>query len=102
VSRRVALFTVVLTVALVAALALAPVALATGNDVGHNVGALLRRYAGEVYGGLIAAVGLTFLMNRRLNELAIFFVAAVMVGWLVFSPDQVANAARAIAGQVLP
>lgn len=101
-SRRAALFTAVLLVALVGALTLAPAALAAGNDVGHNVGSLLRRYAGEVYGGIIAAVGLTFLMNRRLNELAVFFVAAVMVGWLVFSPDQVADAARAIAGQVLP
>jgi hypothetical protein len=31
-----------------------------------------------------------------------FFVAAILVGWLVFSPDQVANAARAIGQQVLP
>ena len=31
-----------------------------------------------------------------------FFVAAVVVGWLVFSPDQVADAARAIGERVLP
>lgn len=101
-SRRAALFSAVLVLALAAALALAPAALAAGNDVGHNVGSLLRRYASEVYGGIVAVVGLVFLINRRLNELALFFVAAVMVGWLVFSPDQVADAARAIAGQVLP
>lgn len=77
-------------------------ALAAGNDVGRNLGSLLRQYAGEVYGGIIAVVGLVFLFNRRFTDLAMFFVAAVMVGWLVFSPDQVANAARAIGQRVLP
>ena len=84
------------------ALALPAQALAAGNDVGHNLASVLRRYAGEVYGGIVAVVGLVFLVNRRLTELAVYFVAAVMVGWLVFSPDQVASAARAIGDQVLP
>jgi hypothetical protein len=82
---------------------LAPAAaLAAGNDVGHNVGALLRQYAGEVYGGIVAIVGLVFLLNRKFTDLAMFFLAAVLVGWLVFSPDQVADAARAIGHRVLP
>lgn len=85
-----------------AALALPPEALAAGNDVGRNLGSALRRYAGEVYGGILAVVGLVFLLNRRFTELAVYFVAAVLVGWLVFSPDQVADAARAIGNQVLP
>jgi nitrate reductase gamma subunit len=101
-SRRAALFSLALVVSLAMVLLLAPTALAAGNDVGHNLGALLRKYAGEVYGGIVAVVGLVFLINRRLSELAVFFVAAVLVGWLVFSPDQVANAARAIGQQVLP
>jgi hypothetical protein len=85
------------------ALLLAPsAALAAGNDVGRNLGSLLRQYAGEVYGGILAVVGLVFLFNRRFTDLAMFFLAAVMVGWLVFSPDQVANAARAIGQRVLP
>lgn len=85
------------------ALLLAPaVALAAGNDVGHNIGSLLRQYAGEVYGGIVAVVGLVFLVNRKFTDLAMFFLAAIMVGWLVFSPDQVANAARAIGQRVLP
>jgi len=78
------------------------VALAAGNDVGHNLGSLLRHYASEVYGGIVAVVGLVFLLNRRFTDLAVFFVAAIMVGWLVFSPDQVADAARAIGQRVLP
>lgn len=86
----------------VAALIVPPQALAAGNDIGHNLGATLRKYAGEVYGGIVAVVGLVFLLNRRFNELAVYFLAAVLVGWLVFSPDQIANAARSIGDQVLP
>lgn len=85
-----------------ALLAFPAVALAAGNDVGHNIGSLLRQYAGEVYGGIVAVVGLVFLVNRKFTDLAMFFLAAILVGWLVFSPDQVANAARAIGQRVLP
>jgi hypothetical protein len=82
---------------------LAPEALAqTGNDVGQNLGDLLRRYAGQVYGGVIAIISLVFLINRRYTELGLFFIAAVLVAWLVFSPDQVAETARGIGDQVLP
>lgn len=77
-------------------------ALAAGNDVGRNIGQLLRHYASQFYGGIIAIVGLVFLVNRKFTDLAVFFVAAVLVGWLVFSPDQVADAARAIGQRVLP
>jgi hypothetical protein len=77
-------------------------ALAAGNDVGRNIGQLLRHYASQIYGGVIAIVGLVFLLNRKFTDLAVFFVAAILVGWLVFSPDQVADAARAIGQRVLP
>ncbi|HEX3609949.1 MAG TPA: hypothetical protein VHU14_09840 [Solirubrobacterales bacterium] len=98
-------FGVALLLALAAAvLLLAPAAAlaASGNDVGHNIGSTLRHYAGEVYGGILAIVGLVFLLNRKFTDLAVFFVAAVLVGWLVFSPDQVAEAARAIGQRILP
>lgn len=101
-SRRLAVFSLALVAVLAFALALAPAALAAGNDIGHNLGSLLRKYAGEVYGGIVAVVGLVFLINRRFTDLAMFFVAAILVGWLVFSPDQIADAARAIGRQVLP
>jgi hypothetical protein len=81
---------------------LVPEALAqSGNDVGRNLGGLLRRYAAQVYGGVIAIISLLFLLNRRYTELALFVLAAVLVAWLVFSPDQVARTARAIGDQVL-
>ena len=100
--KRRALFAATLVTALLCAMALAPSALAAGNDVGQNLSSLLRKFAGELYGGIVALVGLVFLFNRRFTDLAMFFVAAIMVGWLVFSPDQVANAARIIGKQVLP
>lgn len=85
------------------ALLLAPgAALAAGNDVGRNLGGTLRQIAGEVYGGIIAIVGLIFLLNRKFTDLAMFLLAAVLVGWLVFSPDQVAAAARALGDRILP
>lgn len=100
-SRRLRIASMAALVAV--ALLLAPAAaLAAGNNVGHNIGSLLRDYAGQIYGGIVAIVGLVFLLNRKFTELAMYFVAAVMVGWLVFSPDQVADAARAIGQRVLP
>lgn len=89
-------------VALALLLAVVPDALAqSGNDVGRNVGDLLQGTATQIYGGIVAVVGLIFLINRRYTELAIFLVATVVVAWLVFSPDQIASAARAIGRQVL-
>jgi hypothetical protein len=102
VSRRLAV-ALALSVVLAAALWLAPEALAAGgNDVGRNIGAELRRWAGSIYGGLLAIVGLVFLLNRKFTDLAVFLLAAILVGWLVFSPDQVADAARAIGNRILP
>lgn len=72
-----------------------------GNDVAQNIGDLLRSTAAQVWGGIVAVISLVFLINRRFTELAMFVLAAVVVAWLVFSPDQVASAARAIGRQVL-
>lgn len=100
-SRRKAVLAA-LAIAAAALLFLAPEALAAGNDVGRNIGGELRRWAASIYGGIIAIVGLIFLLNRKFTDLAVYFVAAILVGWLVFSPDQVADAARAIGNRILP
>ena len=100
--RRLAVATLIGLIASAVLLVPAAALAASGNDVGHNIGSTLRHYAGEVYGGILAIVGLVFLLNRKFTELAVFFVAAVLVGWLVFSPDQVADAARAIGQRILP
>jgi hypothetical protein len=78
----------------------APDALATGNDVGRNLGGLLKHYAGEVYGGLAGISSLFFLWHRRYVELATFLLAAIVVAWLVFAPATIGNAAKAIAQQI--
>lgn len=96
---------IALSAALAASLALLAPSLAlaaAGNSVGSNLAALLREYAGELYTGIVAIFALVFLMNRRFTELLMFFCAAIVVGWLVFAPGQVAEAAKAIAHQVLP
>ena len=101
-SRR-ARLAVLLAIAAVMALLIVPAsALAAGNDVAHNLASLLRKYAGEIYTGVVAIVGLLFLFNRKYTDLVVFFGAAIVVGWLVFAPDQVASMARAIGERVLP
>ena len=91
-----------LAAAAVAALILPASALAGGNSVAQNLGSLAREYAGELYTGIVAVFALVFLMGRRFTELLVFFCAAIVVGWFVFAPGQVADAAKAIAHQVLP
>jgi hypothetical protein len=90
---------------LVALLVTAPDACAqvaqTGNDVGRNLGGLLRRWGVQIYGGIVAIFSLVFLINQRYKDLALFLLAAVVVAWLVFSPDQIARAARGIGRQIL-
>jgi hypothetical protein len=77
-----------------------PDAWAAGNDVGRNLGDLLKRYAGEVYGGLAGISSLFFLWHRRYSELATFLLAAIVVAWMVFAPSTIGDAAKAIAQQI--
>lgn len=75
-------------------------AFASGNDVGANVGNLLKHYASEVYGGIVAVISLTFLLNRRYTELAVFLFASIVVAWMVFAPSEIAHAAESIGKQI--
>jgi hypothetical protein len=82
-------------------LALFPAAaLASGNDVGKNLGDLLKHYAGELYGGIVGIIAVVCLLNRRYVELATFLFAAVVVAWMVFDPSAIAKAAEAIGKQI--
>lgn len=76
------------------------VALASGNNVGQNVANLLKGYATELYGGIVAVASLMFLVNRRYTELAVFLFAAVVVAWMVFASSEIATAAEAIGKQI--
>ncbi len=73
---------------------------AAGTNVGQNVGNLLKGYAADLYGGIVAAFSLVFLWNRRYVELATFLFAAVVVAWMVFAPDEIGKAAEAIGKQI--
>jgi hypothetical protein len=85
----------------VCVLALFPgVALAAGNNVGANIANLLKGYASELYGGIVAVVSLMFLVNRRYTELGVFLFASIVVAWMVFAPSEIAKAAEAIGKQI--
>jgi hypothetical protein len=75
-------------------------ALAAGNEVGANLAGLLRHYASELYGGVVAIASLFFLVHRRYSELAVFLLASVVVAWMVFAPDEIAKAAEGIGHQI--
>jgi hypothetical protein len=98
--KRTVLLVVLVAVLLVALVFPAGALAQTGNDVGANLAKLLRHYASELYGAVIAITSLVFLINRRYTELTTFLLASVVVAWLVFSPDQIADAARAIGRQI--
>jgi hypothetical protein len=94
-------FALVVSLAAACCLAFFPVdAWAAGSNVGQNVGNLLKGYAADLYGGIVAAFSLVFLWNRRYVELATFLFAAVVVAWMVFAPDEIGKAAEAIGKQV--
>jgi nitrate reductase gamma subunit len=78
----------------------APDAFAASTDVGKNVAGLLKGYAGELYGGIVAVISLVFLLNRRYTELATFLFAAIVVAWMVFAPAEIGTAAEAIGKQI--
>lgn len=78
-------------------LAAAPTALAQqGEKVGENLGDLLGGWASSLFVGIAAIISLIFLLNRKYNELAIFVVAAVIVGGFVLAPDSVASTVKDI------
>src|SRR3712207_3578584 len=62
-----------------------------GERVGENVGNLLGGWAKSLYVGIAAVVALMFLMNRRFGDLAIFMLAALLVGGFVMAPDDITS-----------
>ena len=61
-----------------------------GEKVGENVGNLLGGWARSLYVGIAAVVALVFLLNRRFVDLAVFMLAAVLVGGFVLAPRDIA------------
>ncbi len=67
-----------------------------GEKVGENIGKLLGGWAQSLYVGIAAVVALMFLLNRRFADLAVFMVAALIVGGFVMAPNDVAAVVRDI------
>src|SRR4051795_10678508 len=62
-----------------------------GEKVGKNIGNLLGGWAKSLYVGIAAIVALMFLLNRRFADLAVFMLAAVLVGGFVMAPTSIAG-----------
>jgi hypothetical protein len=79
-------------------LALAGSAMAAGQGerVGENIGDMLGGWAKSLYIGIAGVVALLFLLNRRFADLAIFMVAALVVGGFVMAPNDIAGTVRDI------
>jgi hypothetical protein len=67
-----------------------------GERVGENVGDLLGGWAKSLFMGIAGLVALIFLLNRRFADLAIFMVAATVVGGFVMAPNDIAGTVRDI------
>jgi hypothetical protein len=67
-----------------------------GERVGENVGELLGGWSKSLFMGIAGLVALMFLLNRRFADLAIFMVAAVVVGGFVMAPNDIAGTVRDI------
>jgi hypothetical protein len=87
---------VVFLIALVLLNATGALAAGDGEKVGENVGKLLGGWAKSLYIGIAAIVALMFLFNRKFADLAIFMIAAIMVGGFVLAPQEVVNTVRGI------
>ena len=69
---------------------------ATARRSGENIGNLLGGWAKSLYVGIAAVVALMFLLNRRFADLAVFMLAALIVGGFVMAPNDVAGTIRDI------
>src|SRR3954465_3015376 len=67
-----------------------------GERGGENGGPLLGGWGRSLYVGIAAVVALVFLMNRRFADLAVFMLAAVLVGGFVMAPNDIAGVVRDI------
>jgi len=77
-------------------LASAAVAAGDGERVGKNLGEMLGGWSKSLYLGIAGLVALIFLLNRRFADLAVFFVAATVVGGFAMAPNDIAGAVRDI------
>jgi hypothetical protein len=71
-----------------------------GEKVGQNTEHLLTSWAGSLYVGITAVIALMLLVNRKIGDLFIFVLAAIVVGGFVFDPHGVTGMVRDIWSSV--
>jgi hypothetical protein len=69
---------------------------ADGLDIGQNLGRTATGIAKALFLGVVAVVGLIFIVNRRYTDLAVFLVAVVIVGGLIFEQGTLRNTVQDI------
>ena len=69
----------------------APAYAGDGERVGENISHMLGTWAKSLFVGVAAIVAIMFLLTRRFTDLAIFMLAAVLVGGFVLAPNELAN-----------
>ena len=74
----------------------APAYAGDGERVGENISRMLGTWAKSLYIGVAAIVAILFLMNRKFTDLAIFMLAAVLVGGFVLAPHEIADTVHSI------
>src|SRR3954471_11752828 len=94
--RKMMMSVVAETTVLVLLAATPVLAAGNGEDVGRNLGQLLGGWAKSLYLGIAGLVALVFLLNRRFADLAIFVMAATVVGGFVMAPNDIAHTVRDI------
>src|SRR3954462_3758106 len=62
-----------------------------GERMGEKVGHLLGGGAKSLYVGIAAVVALVFLLNRKFADLAVFMLAALVVGGFVMAPGEISG-----------
>jgi hypothetical protein len=67
-----------------------------GERVGENISHMLGTWAKSLYIGVAAIVAIMFLVTRKFTDLAVFMVAAVLVGGFVLAPNDIANTVHSI------
>jgi len=72
-----------------------------GEKIGTNIGELLSAWATQIYLGVVAIVGIMFLLNQRYAQMAIFVAAAMVIGIFVTQPDAVSAGAEGIGNSIL-
>ena len=72
----------------------------SGEEIGGNIGELLSEWGQQIFVGILAVGALFFLLNQKYGLLAVWVVAALVVGMFVMSPDSVQSASEGLGNTI--